>query len=320
MQATVLTVILPVKDIEREIVGILRFASEQIKGMDSELIVVDMGSSDRTVLQAVRLMKDLELRGFVIQNGDSTAAAALNTAVQKAGGDYLTFLFARRLYHNFISPCMETARRTQADFLFGCSDREEARMAEHRALGSAVHRRAGSQYLKDMIRKSVAIDISAVLVRREFLLDHQVDFEDSCRYGYAEEFVSRCLLHADSVVQAPVVLKQDESCELKRGKQAPAGTDIFQCVEAVRRVADLARAVCVGDTELIRLLEKVKIPQTVMSSVDVLLREGGDFRFVRSCLQDYGYDRLLTIDRRMDPKLRRRILFWRVSPALYRPK
>ena len=319
VQTAEISVILPVKDIEKEIVGILRFAMEQTEGIDSELIVVDMGSSDRTVLQAVRLIKDMGLHGFVIQNGDSSVPAALNTGLQKADGNYLTFVFARRLYESFLLPCLETAKRTKADFVFGCDDKDEIRAAERRTLSSAIQRRGGAQYLKDSFRRGAPIDISAVLIRRGFLLEKQIEFEESCRYGYSEEFVSRCLLCAEAVVQAPVLLRRNDTVELRRGKQSQAGTAIFQRVDAVLRVADLARTVCAGDAEMIRLLERIKLPLAVMDAVDILLREGNDSRTVRGCLQSLGYDRFLTVDRRMDPKLRRRILIWRFTPGLYRP-
>lgn len=319
MQATELSLILPVKNVEEEIVKILRFVQEQAGELDSELIVVDMGSTDRTVLQAVRQMKEMKLHGYVIQNGNSTASAALNTGIQKADGSYISFIFARRIYENFIPDFLETAKRTRADFVFGCTGREEARSAERRSLSSAILHHGGSQYLKNWIQRGAVIDISAVLIRRAFLLERQIEFEDSCRYGYSEEFIARCLLLSDAVVQAPTVLRRNETCELRRGKQKPAGTDIFQYVESVLRVAETARRYCADDVELLRLVERIRVPQAVINSVDVLLREGNDARSVRSCLQAFGYDNLLKVDRKMDPKLRRSILLWRFSPGLYHP-
>ncbi|WP_243112791.1 MULTISPECIES: glycosyltransferase family 2 protein [Acutalibacteraceae] len=315
-----LSLILPVKNVEEEIVGILRFVQKQAEELNSELIVVDMGSVDRTVLQAVRQMKEMGLHGYVIQNGNSTASAALNTGIQKADGSYISFIFARRLYENFVPAFLETAKRTKADFVFGCTGREEARSAERRSLSSAILHHGGNQYLKSWILRGAAIDISAVLIRRSFLLERQIEFEEACRYGYSEEFIARCLLLSDAVVQAPVVLRRNETCELKRGKQKPAGTDIFQRVESVLRIADAVRSNCPEDAELLRLVERIRVPQAVMNAVDVLLREGNDARSVRGCLQAFGYNRLLTADRRMDPKLRRSILLWRFSPGLYRPR
>ncbi len=85
------------------------------------------------------------------------------------------------------------------------------------------------------------------------------------------------------------------------------------------RVLDVAKAQYGGERELLRLLEKEKIPRTVMDSVDVLLREGSSSRAVRACLRISGYSRLLTVDRWTDPALRRRVLLWKTAPDFYRP-
>lgn len=320
MQASEISLILPVKNVEKELINILHFVREQMKSFSYELIVVDMGSTDRTVLQAVRQMKDMGLQGYVIQNGNTTASAALNVGIQKADGTYVTFVFARRLYDDFLPSFLETAKCTKADFVFGCTAQEEARAAERNSLSSAILHRSGDKYLKNWILNGAAVDISALLIRRRFLLDRQIEFEDSCRFGYSEEFVMKCLLLSDSVVQAPVVLRRNEPCELKRGKQKPAGTDIFQLVEAALRVANAARTSCPENPDLLRLIERVRVPRAIMSAIDVLLHEGNDVRLVRENLRAYGYDRLLKVDRKMDSKLRKRILLWRYSPAFYHPK
>jgi glycosyltransferase involved in cell wall biosynthesis len=319
VQTADLSILIPVKNIEQEIPGILQFAAQEAQGISAEFIIVDTGSGDKTVLRAVQLMKQLGLNGFVIQNGESAIPAALNTAVQKAGGRYLTFLFARRLYGGFLPRFLEAAGRSGADFIFGCTSKEEVRAAERRVISSAVRQPKGSLFAEEILRRNSGGDIAAVLVRRQFLLDREISFSDSCVYGYAEEFVFCCLFCADSVVQAPVLLTREPACELKRGKQAPAGRAIFQRVEAMLRVLDVAKAQYGGERELLRLLEKEKIPRTVMDSVDVLLREGSSSRAVRACLRISGYSRLLTVDRWTDPALRRRVLLWKTAPDFYRP-
>jgi glycosyltransferase involved in cell wall biosynthesis len=298
VQATEVSLILPVKNVEEEITKILRFLQKQTENINAQVIIVDMGSIDRTVLQAVHRIKDMGLHGCVIQSGRTSASAALNTGLQKANGTYVSFVFARRLYEDFLPAYLAAAKRTGADFVFGCRNRDEAHAAERQSLSSAILHR-GSKYLKNWILYDAPIDVSAVLIRKDFLLKQRIEFEESCRYGYSEEFVARCLLTAEVVVQAPVVLQRNATCELRRGKQEPAGTDIFQSVEAALRVADVIRDNCPSDTELLRLWERVKIPQTVLNSIDVLLREGNDTRTVRGYLQEYGYSQLLTVDRRM---------------------
>lgn len=320
MQLTEISVILPVRNLEKEVPGILRWASRQTAGREAEFIVVDMGSGDRTVLEAVQEMKDRKLRGFVIQNGDTTVSSALNTGMQKAGGEYVTFLFARRLYRNFIEGYLQTAARSGADFVFGCTAEEEARAAERRLAGSAMIREQGSAFIRDVLKGGLRIDISAVLIRRKFLAEKQLHFFDACSYGYSEEFVYRCLLAADTAVQSPVVLQREGTYELKRGKQQPAGNNIFQYADAMLRVSDLIRTGSREDGELLALFEQQKLPLTVMNGVDVMLQEGTGYNAVRGYLRVNGYDKLLKPGRRTEKKLRRRIAVWQVIPWMYQPK
>ena len=122
MQAPELSLILPVRDIEIELPGILRSIKEQIGAAAAEWIIVDMGSDDQTVLRAVQYIKEERLQGFVIQNGKGSVSAALNTGMQKAAGEYLSFVFARRLYGGYLSSYLEAARAAQADLVFGGLD------------------------------------------------------------------------------------------------------------------------------------------------------------------------------------------------------
>lgn len=319
MQASELSILIPAKNIENEISHILSFAAKQTEGMNVEFIIVDMGSGDKTVLQAVMLMKELGLHGFVIQNGDSAVPAALNTAVQKAGSEYLSFLFARRLYCNFLQQYLDSAKRSNADIVFGCTSKDEVRAAERRTISSAVRQPDGARFAKEALRRKINADIAAIIVRRQFVISKQISFTDNCAFGYAEEFVLRCMLSANTVVQAPVLLQREKTGELKRGKQGPTGLRIFQRVEAALRILDAAISSYGNDGELLRLLEKDIIPLTIMNAIDIILREGSNYRAIKSFLSVSGYDRLLSADRRTDPALKRRILVWKTIPWMYRP-
>jgi len=318
VQVTELSIIIPVRNIEQEISGILRSVAAQTAGIEAEFIVVDMGSNDQTVLEAVQLIKELKVRGFVIQNGDGTVSAALNTGIQKAGGDYITFIFARRLYRDFINGYFDTATRTSADFIFGSVTEEESHSADRRLISKAIRQESGVGYFKNVLKGNFHIDISAILLRRKFILEKQIHFFDSCGHGYAEEFVFRCLLMADIIVQSPAVIKRDAIYELKRGKQKPVGKAIFQHTDAILRIVDLVKMSYHDDNELIQLLEREKLPLTVMNAVDVMLKEGTGYNAVRGYLRVAGYDKLLQTSRLTDKELKRRIAVWQIIPWMYK--
>lgn len=320
MQFTELSIILPVRNVEREISGILRSVSEQAAGHETEFIVVDMGSTDQTVLEAVQLIKELKLRGFVIQNGESSVSAALNTGIQKSGGDYITFIFARRLYHNFINGYLDTAARTSADFVFGSVGEEDAALAERRLLSKSVRAESGTECVKRILQGQLPVDISAVLIKRNLLFEKHIRFNDQCGHGYAEEFVFRCMLASTLIAQSPTIIKRDMAYELKRGKQKPVGKNIFQHTDAMLRVLDLVKTGSTEDPELVALLEREKIPLTIMNGVDIMLKEGVKYNAVRAVLRAGGYDKLIVTGRQTDRLLKRRVMIWQTVPWLYQAK
>lgn len=319
MQTSELSILIPVKNIEKDLARIFQFCVEQTKDLDAEYIFVDMGSSDKTVLEAVTFLKDFSLHGFVIQNGNSSVPAALNTAVQRAEGEYLTFLFARRLYSGFLPRYLDTAEHFGADVVFGCFTKEEVRAAERRTISSAIRQPSSTHFAREILSKKMGVDLAAFLVRRDFLLSKQISFDENCAFGYAGEFLLCSLLRAEKVMQSPVLLQRCESCELKRGKSGPVGYAVFQRTEAALRILEAAKTVCPEDGELCRLLEKETIPWTIMNSVDVVLREGVSIREVHDFLCAQGYDKLLSIDSHTDSALRRKVFFWKALPLLYRP-
>jgi len=320
MQLTELTIIIPVRNIEQQIAGILRSVAAQAAGLEVEFIVVDMGSSDQTVLEAVQLIKELKLRSFVIQNGDGTVSAALNTGMQKASGNYVTFIFARRLYRDFINGYLDTAARTSADFVFGSISEDECHASERRLVKNTMRQETGTQYIKNILKNTIHIDISAILLRRRFIVDRQIRFFDSCSHGYSEEFVFRCLLEADVIAQSPTIMKRDHIYELKRGKQKPVGKNIFQHTDAMLRIADIIRTSHQGDTELVQLFEHEKLPLTVMNGVDIMLKEGMGYNSIRGYLRVSGYGKFLVTGKQTDKALKRRIAVWNVIPWMYKAK
>ncbi|WP_050697851.1 glycosyltransferase family 2 protein [Anaeromassilibacillus senegalensis] len=320
MQTLSLSIILPVKNVEQEIGGILRSVISQVNGIETEFLIVDMGSRDGTVLECVQFIKDERLRGFVVQNGDGSVSAALNTGIQKASGDYVTFIFARRLYMDFLKGYLDTAARTDADFVFGSFSEDDVRTAERRALSKAVQKQGGLEYMKAVINGAVRIDISAVLLRKSFLREKELYFHEECRYGYVEEFVYRCLLQAQTIVQSPTILTRNAVFELKRGKTKPIGKDIFEKVEAMLRVGLILRTSYKQDPELLALFTDQVIPKTVMNCVDVLLREGNGYNAIRGQLRLLEYDKLLLPGRRTDKELKRQLRTWNLIPWMYKCK
>lgn len=319
MQPSELSILIPTQNVEKEIARIITFAAEQAKEIDAEFIIVDMGSTDKTVFEAVLQIKKLNLHGFVVQNGVSNVPTALNTALQKASGKYVTFFFARRLYRGLLPVYLDVAGRLNSDFVFGCASKEELRVAERYAISSVIHRPDAAHYIRELVLKEKKIDIAAALLRRDFVLAKQLSFDESCSFGYAEEFLLQVLLLSDSLAQAPLMLCREKDLELKRGRNGAVGLKVFSRVQAALRVLDTAKSVCGGaESDLPTLLEKNWIPLVIMNCIDIALRDGINYRCIKDYLFTSGYEKFLTADRKCDGKLKLRVFTWKTAPWLYR--
>lgn len=311
MNAFTLSVIFPVRNIAQEIGSILRLTAEQTQGIDAEFLVVDMGSSDKTVWEALRVIKELKLPGAVIQSGEGTVSHALNTALVRSEGRYVSFVFARRLYTGHLAAYCETAESTQADIVFGTAGEPFGKE------GVSV---PGSVCLQAILEEKLTVDIAAVLLRREFLEQRRLSFSEFCEFGYAEEFLLRCFCAAESAARCEKVLSRDTAYELRRGKQKPVGAAVFQRMEALLRATEYIESRLPGDRRVSALLRERRLPQAVMWCVELLLREGNGYGAVQGMLKVSGYRKYLKCGPNTPFELKKRIRLWRSLPWMYKPR
>ncbi|MCI9576460.1 MAG: glycosyltransferase family 2 protein [Clostridiales bacterium] len=330
MQQAELSIVIPVKNVEKTIGGVLRSIASQIVGMDVEVIVVDMESRDRTILEGYQLFKELGLQGGVVRNGDNDPGSALNTGLQRANGTFVTFLFLHRLYRDFLNDYLQTARQG-ADVVFGCDDAIGVRAAERRVISAAVKSNTGADFACEMVRGNLTVDPAALMVRQAFLDQHHIQFREGIRYGMEEEFVFRCLISGDTVLQAPVIPEKDTifggrywggALDSKETASASVpGKEIFESVDAMIRIYDFIRLQHRQKDELLMLFRYQKFPESVMKCVDELLRQGLDYRFIKGCIKRGDYQRLLETDGKVtEVELKRRVGMWKRLPWLYQPK
>lgn len=310
MLLTEMSVIIPMCNMEKEIAALIRSAADQVEGLDAEFLVVDMGSQDSSIMCALTAIKDLKLRGCVVQNGSGTIGSAFNTGIYKAAGDYLTFLFPRRLYRDFIAEYYETAKANEADVVYGTPAGEKTRTGIS----------TGADTVLRLIQGEESLDIGAILLRRAFLQEKQVFFTEECTFGYAEEFVLRALLNAEKVCQSPARMQRDTKLELPEDQTAPVGIRCFERVEAMKRIFDVVRAQHENNEKLKACFIQQKMPDTVLSCVDVLLHEKMGYNAVRGALHLKRYDVYLKPGKASGVSLRRKLIIWRLMPWMYRSR
>ena len=306
-----ISVIIPSKNNKNTTAKIINKISENTKGLEVEYIVIDMNSTDNSVLSALNEIKKHNLRGCVIQSGGSTVSSALNTGIYKSDGKYITFVYPSRLYKSdYISSYYNTIEEKNADLVFS-APKTELVSAEMDSIG-------GSELAVGLVKSVISMDFCAVMIRREYLLENHIKFYEECTTGYAEAFVFNALIFEPKIAYSDTKLERDRMDIPQKDELSPKNS-VFSRIDAMLKVYETIQLSKRGDTALNNAFEYNKMPSVVMSCVDTLLKDGFPYSAIKNSLKLKGYDKLLKFSRHTPPKLRIRILKWRFMPKLYKP-
>lgn len=318
MGNVLLSVIIPSKNHHDRLPALIRKISEALKGIETELIVIDMNSTDNSVMAALNELKTQNLRGCVIQSGGGSISSALNTGIFKAEGKFITFVFLSRLYKNYLHEYLDTAEEQQADLVFALPavEKENTKSMNERLQNSKPGTVKGTELVSELIRSQVYFDFSAVLLRREYLLRHHIRFYEDCHHGYAEAFIYNALLCQPRIACASV--KPERDVIVGGREDGPVRASCYDRVEAMLRVYENAQLLHMENKSLLELFEYRKLPAVVMAAVDDLKRENFSYSAIKKSLRQKGYDRLLKTSSHTPKSLRKRIFLWKTLPWYYR--
>ena len=311
-----ISVIIPSKNNKNKTAEIIRKVSEQTKNIEVEFIVIDMNSTDNTVLLTLNEIKDNNLRGCVIQSGGSTVSSALNTGIFKSDGKYITFVYPRRLYKNYISDYYNDIELKNADFVFSMPSETKSSSELVRA---GLNNISGTDLAIGLVRSIVNIDFTAVMFKREFLLSNHIRFYEECNYGYAEAFIFNALLYNPKIAYSDIDLERDYVNGLSKDDSSTFTNNCFERVDSILKVAETIRLRHNNNEALSSAFEYQKIPSVVMSCVDILLNAGFGYNAIKNSLHLKHYDTLLKVSKATPLKLRKQIFKWKATPWLYKP-
>lgn len=312
------SVIIPTRNVSGNIANIIKAVSESCVDIDVEYIIVDMNSNDSTVKKALNAIKANNLRGFVLQNGNSTVGSALNTGIYKASGKYISFVFARTLYSDFIPNYLELAEKNNADFVFASSKFSED---ESKAMMIGLSNIGGADLAIAIAKSIVGVQISAIMLRQDFLQSNRILFSENCRRGYAEQYVYKIALSNPKTVFSDFKLIKDSK------NQAPIPEmpetkelHILERVDAMREIAELVEAKFGDNKELCEFFRYEKLPDVILSCIDTLLKNGVKPSAIKTAMKIKRCNELLEVSKNTPNGLKKRIFIWKKFPHLYKPQ
>ncbi len=313
-----LSVIIPSKDNNKKTAEIIRNISGELKGIEAEFIVIDMNSSDNSVIYALDAIKKNNLKGCVIQSGGGNVSSALNTGIYKSDGKYITFVYPTRLYKSYIHDYFRTAEKNNADFVFAVPSSIRPAAKHVDAMKSDDDDCIDSrELLFKLVHSWVYFDFTAVMLKRDYLLNNHIRFYEDCNYGYVEAFIYNVLLEGPKISYSDISLERDTKNEVTK-EEAAVSVNCYDRIEAIKKVYDNVRLNYGNDRELVELFEYQKLPSVVMTVSELLMKEDFSTSVIKKTMKSKGYDKLLKISKRTSPRLRSKIIKWKTTPWLYK--
>ncbi len=312
-----LSVIIPSKNNKYHVSDIIKRIAAELPEEEVEFIVIDMNSSDDSVLWALEEIKNNNLRGCVIQSGGGSITSALNTGIYKSDGKYITFVYPSRMYKNYLADYLKTADETAAEFIFAVSSQRGHTSAEDGGTHKYnAEKTDASSLMTDLIYSRVFFDFTAVMLKREYLLRNHIKFYEDCHYGYVEAFIYNVLLFRPQIACSDVLLQRHTDNTPVKDSTAE-NINCYERIDAMLKVYDTLKRQRWDNLKLIELFEYQKLPSVVIGVVDILRKQGFSSQAIQKSLKQKGYSSLLKTARCTSPDLKRKILLCKFLPWFY---
>jgi glycosyltransferase involved in cell wall biosynthesis len=197
-----LSFIIPTYNLQNFIVQTLKSVIHQTSN-NYEIIIVDDGSTDKTVAEAKGILKTLEFIEYKIvckENGG--VSSARNAGIQEARGEYIIFLdgddIAESELVSEINKILVKVNSNLPDVIFWKYDIvfEKGKIV-HKYFDinqEPMHLFTGVDILEYILLKKMEIGIGSAAYRRETLLQNSLIFTEGCSNGEDQEFIYKFLI------------------------------------------------------------------------------------------------------------------------------
>ena len=269
-----LSVIIPVYNVGPYISGTLGSLEKQTS-RDFEVIIVNDGSTDDSMEYVSEFLSQTELPSVkVLDQQNGGVSRARNRGIEEARGEYLLFLDADDLIHETLveRTCHASAVHSPDMLYFGFD-----RVRSNGRISQLYTRRGhyieglnnGQVILESKLKGKCQIWTSSFICKRDFILEQGLRFTPGCSHGEDQEFILKCLFHAETVDCIPESL----SFYVRRDDSATRrfSLNIFSSIGAHRRVY-LYFTRRGADPHISSILSRYLIPKQYVENIFLLLK------------------------------------------------
>ncbi len=308
-----LSVIVPIKNIEDHVDAVFKAISEKLSGLSFEILATDICSTDNSVLSALNSIKEQKLNGSVIKCGSDIPGYALNCAIDKAHGKYITFVFPRKLFLECIADYYKDAVAKDSEFIFGTAPSYIKKDVIIYDDNTALDVFDAVTYGK------LTCDIASLMILAESVREKKIYFSETLKYGYSEDFIYKALIKCDKISVSSAKMKRTTDYEAPKATSEP--TDEKKCFERIENILSLRSILSSSNANykhMYNVIMQEKLPSCILSCVDTLLKEKYTVSAIKNALRSKGYDEYIYSGRYTSRRLKRRIILWKLAPHLYK--
>jgi dolichol-phosphate mannosyltransferase len=144
-----LSIIVPVYNEENTIVKMLdRLRAERIPGVEKEIIVIDDGSKDSTLVQLKSYSKKNKDIKLLVHEKNMGKGAAVRTGINKASGEYIIIQDADLEYHpRFIKSLVKPILNKQSEVVYGTRLKRAPNLGEEEKSAQFLLHYFGNRFL-----------------------------------------------------------------------------------------------------------------------------------------------------------------------------
>ncbi|MEG0034418.1 MAG: glycosyltransferase family 2 protein [Bacilli bacterium] len=196
-----ISVIVPVYNVEKYIEkSIESIINQSFKNF--ELILIDDGSTDNSIKIAKDYLEKSDVFWKVFSQVNNGQGSARNRGIQESSGEYIVFVDSDDLIspyfleHLFHAIKYEKTNVAFCDFMYIKNQTIPNVLLENGKIVISSNK----EILKEFLLRKFEIIIPAFIIKKNFLIQNKIFFENKVRYSEDQIFMWLCFLYEENVV------------------------------------------------------------------------------------------------------------------------
>lgn len=195
-----ISVVMPVYNVEKYIGKSIESIINQTFH-DFELILVNDGSLDNSIIVAKEILMKSNINWRIINQKNGGLACARNTGVKEAIGEYITFVDSDDLISPFFLEHMSAvAKKYDIDLAFCDFIYIKNQIIPNLLFSNEENVMFANDILMEFLIRKFEIAVPTFIIKKDFLFKNQIQFESSVKFSEDQIFMWTCFLYVEKVV------------------------------------------------------------------------------------------------------------------------